>query len=123
MLQARSRHCYTRSPFPRATKMAPPCSAGRTPNRGRQPPQLCQPHPIARRQGADQSARPATVFIHTGALPALVGAQASGRRAKTGPALGGTRPVGRIKWLGRVLAFPFRAASVIRRPSEAERGP
>jgi hypothetical protein len=43
-------------------RMIPLCGAGRTPNRGRQPPELCQPHTIARCEGSDKSARAATPF-------------------------------------------------------------
>jgi hypothetical protein len=53
--------------------MAPLCSAGRTAYRGREPPQFCQPHTIARCEGSDKSARAATIFIHNGAPQALVG--------------------------------------------------
>ena len=59
--------------------MAPLCSAGRTPNRGRQPPQFCKPHTVARREGSDKSARAATIFIHNGAPQALVGSQGGNR--------------------------------------------
>jgi hypothetical protein len=61
--------------------MVPLCSGGRTPNRGRQPPELCQPHMIARCEGSDKTARAATIFIHNGAPQALVGSQAVASQA------------------------------------------
>jgi hypothetical protein len=57
---------------PGQQRMAPLCSAGRTPNRGRQPPELCQPHTVAHREGSDQLARAASIFIHTSAPQAPV---------------------------------------------------
>src|SRR5271166_5290694 len=43
------------------------CGAGRTDNRGRQPPQGKSASARSPRQGSDKTARPATIFTHNGA--------------------------------------------------------
>src|SRR5271157_2950152 len=47
--------------------MVPLCGAGRTDNRGRQPPQGKSASARSPRQGSDKTARPATIFTHNGA--------------------------------------------------------
>ena len=71
-----SRHCYTCSPFPGATKNGASIAAGPDCQSGSQATAVMSASHDRRCVGSDKSARATTIFIHNGAPQALVGCQA-----------------------------------------------